>query len=328
MDRTPARPQPKWPPESFVLPPRPAPVTGAAPARSAQGGPAAARALRRPLSLAISHPASPPTLSAIPPAPLTASISSSLFPVPYSLLYSRQPRHAHRQLRFNHFELGPRQLHIPRRQRQVVAVIPLRLNDGSRLERQKMPHAKLPDRHGHVQFHRQSRHQRPEPRLLLVLAQLPRRGNQRCPRVAASSIRLSRSSRTRPRRCGMRAPRNLRGRRSRSRSRLNRPSCRNLPTRRRLPTRRNWLRGGHRGSELCSNGSRGGLGKLEWTKNCARTTFDQFGPGATPPAARNRARAAPLRTIHIADTLGVGKTLRLSSRTERNLALAEVENHA
>jgi hypothetical protein len=61
-----------------------------------------------------------------------------------------------------------------------------------------MPHAKLAHRHSHVQLHRQSRHQWPEPGLAFVFPRLSRRWNQRLPRTCPSRIcRLTCSTRSR-----------------------------------------------------------------------------------------------------------------------------------
>jgi len=135
-----ARPRAKWPPGNAALQPPPEPATAEEPEQSVP--PVSSLGLCRPPARKrlSSHPVNPP---ARPPSWRRFSHSpsrlikrspryvvgpTSLFPIPYSLYFSRQPCHAHRQLRIDNFKLAPRELHIPCRQRHILAVRPMCLD--------------------------------------------------------------------------------------------------------------------------------------------------------------------------------------------------------
>ena len=80
-----------------------------------------------------------------PSSPLLPVRPTPLVPNPSPCL-SGQPGDPHRQLRINHFELAPGQLHLAGGQRHILAVGPLRLDQlpGSRASRSA--HAEIPHR--------------------------------------------------------------------------------------------------------------------------------------------------------------------------------------
>ena len=67
--------------------------------------------------------------------------------------YSGQARNPNRQLRFDHLELSPGQLHSAGSQRNVFSVSPLRLDQMPRLEGQQIANPELAHRDRNIEFH-------------------------------------------------------------------------------------------------------------------------------------------------------------------------------
>ncbi len=86
-----------------------------------------------------------------------------------------KPRDPHRQPRFHHFKLAPCHLNVARRQRKILAMVPLRLNHLAGSQSQQPAHAKIAYRNAHRKIHWQPENGSRKNGLLFVLLRLWRR---------------------------------------------------------------------------------------------------------------------------------------------------------